>query len=57
MCENVFGKQYPCGQEAIDALRERIGGSNVACAIDAQRDYRSAVILGTENKNQQAEVT
>jgi endonuclease YncB( thermonuclease family) len=37
-CESASGKRYPCGQEAIRALRERIGESKVACAIDAQRD-------------------
>ena len=37
-CESASGKRYPCGQEAIRALPERIGESKVACAIDAQRD-------------------
>ena len=38
LCENASGKRYPYGQAVIRALRERIGDSNVACAIDAHRD-------------------
>ncbi len=38
MCERGSGALYPCGQAATRALQERIGGGNVSCAIDAQRD-------------------
>lgn len=38
LCANTAGEPYSCGQEAIRALRERIGESNVSCAIDAERD-------------------
>ncbi len=38
LCENAAGKLYPCGQVVIGVLLGRIGDSNVACAIDRQRD-------------------
>ena len=45
-CENASGELYPCGQVAIRALRERIGESNVACAIDARRDRYGRALGG-----------
>ena len=37
-CRKVSGNLYPCGREALRVLRDRVGVSNVSCAIDAQRD-------------------
>ena len=38
MCKDASGKLYPCGEAATEALRKRVGGSNVSCALEPQRD-------------------
>ena len=37
-CRDASGKSYSCGVAATEALRHRVGGSNVSCALEAERD-------------------
>ena len=55
MCKDASGKLYPCGEAATEALRKRVGGSNVSCALEPQRDRYGralgACVLGGEDLN------
>lgn len=37
-CRDASGKSYPCGVAATEALRHRVGGSDVSCALEPERD-------------------
>ena len=44
-CTSTDGERYPCGLEAKDALRGKIGASEVTCYYQERDRYRR--ILGT----------
>ena len=38
-CRDANGQRYPCGKQATEALRTRLGGGAVSCAIEGRDSY------------------